>query len=975
MPSHSSFFLELFAGDGGLSAAVRETGVPILAPQDWHHGGAGLLSGEDVDSLLSLWREACRAGRSPIFHLTPPYRSFSRACDRSNRTRLRSRARPWGFEENHWKTAEGNAAALRSAFLVRQLLQLGGAGSVGNPANSYLWQVFDEMLGDLEHSDVHYHQCMFGAPIRKPTRLRVFGDLDLGSLGRICTRRFGKFACGRRFHLPLGFGGVPTSVTAAYPRQLCKLWAACIQRHSLIPTASARLSVASEGRVLRHRDRGATIESKHERHLREDAACTAGLRNPAAVVALWPQLREALRPVRRALGKHIDQHPELCDLATCCGSSPSSSPPDEHAVAQARLVVARVLRVSDAEAEHRHPASPLRYRLFHALQERSEDADRHVPEWLEKGAPLGLRRKIPLGGHFPVADVDDPEPLYMLESRPNLCRNHPSFQLREADGSQPALLQLKELVETGFGRLYADQAAAEYALGTRCYPAPLGDVTKRLENGPVKHRLIQDLRRNQVNACASVPERQVLPRFADHASDLAVMSMNGDVETLILDFKNAFMTIPANSSEAQYNCCLLETPVRRARAALDPGEPSAGRFVVWRVLGFGGRTYPLLWGRVSSMVSRATQALLHRSEWRPSHRWAPGMLQTYVDDPALVAAGPADRRRRSFSMAILFWLTLGIPLSWCKGSTNLSSEPHVWIGVRFQVIAPGRTLMTLPQVFVEALLRDCQHCLSVKHVAIAHMRSLVGRAARVSHILPLTRPFTTALHAALSAASAADQTRAREAPPGRVACRRFAAALQMMVRILGDARRRPVPLTREVLSNPPERPPDAEWPLLRRIEVDASPWGGGAVLFEHDQPTECFALAWRQKAVANMGITVGESGSLTFFEVLILILAVDQWASPDTPNLVLGDNTAALQEALALRGRATLAPLSQCLAIIRSRRNLLIEVAHLYSEANSAADALSRLSAPGAHSKTYPFSPSVRRLPSPKVSKLWDLLH
>ena len=90
----------------------------------------------------------------------------------------------------------------------------------------------------------------------------------------------------------------------------------------------------------------------------------------------------------------------------------------------------------------------------------------------------------------------------------------------------------------------------------------------------------------------------MLPRFADHAGDLAYASMRSELETLILDFKNAFMSVPASPHEARFNCCLVETPVRRSRPALDAEEPEAGRFLVWTVLGFGGKAYPLLYARV-----------------------------------------------------------------------------------------------------------------------------------------------------------------------------------------------------------------------------------------------------------------------------------------------------------------------------------------------------------------------------------------
>ena len=115
------------------------------------------------------------------------------------------------------------------------------------------------------------------------------------------------------------------------------------------------------------------------------------------------------------------------------------------------------------------------------------------------------------------------------------------------------------------------------------FPAPLGNITKPGPDGVAKHRLIQDLRRILVNDCAAVPERQVLPRFVDHAYDLAEASAalgerrgltGAEVETLILDFKRAFMSVPVAAAERRYSCCLTEVPISRERAPLDPADQS-----------------------------------------------------------------------------------------------------------------------------------------------------------------------------------------------------------------------------------------------------------------------------------------------------------------------------------------------------------------------------------------------------------------
>ena len=90
--------------------------------------------------------------------------------------------------------------------------------------------------------------------------------------------------------------------------------------------------------------------------------------------------------------------------------------------------------------------------------------------------------------------------------------------------------------------------------------------------------------------------------------------------------------------------------------------------------------------------------------------------------------------------------------------------------------------------------------------------------------------------------------------------------------------------------------------------------------------------------------------------MLVLIWAVELWVEEQSSCPILGDNTAALEEALTLKGKAAHQPLAQALAVIRGRQNIELIVAHLPSEENTAADALSRLAAPGDDHKPFPFA-------------------
>jgi hypothetical protein len=286
---------------------------------------------------------------------------------------------------------------------------------------------------------------------------------------------------------------------------------------------------------------------------------------------------------------------------------------------------------------------------------------------------MGLSVPITPGGLFPLQD-DTPEmTMDDLAHAQIVQRNHPSFLDTHGLAVSPGLELLTEQVNEGFGMLFEDQAAAERYLGGRAHPAPLGNISKTKPGGEVKHRLIQDLLRNSVNSAVKLTERQVLPRPLDHAKDVALLSehlrKNEVLSTLVLDFKNAFMSVPLELSERRFNCAKVASPLTMTRQKLDPQESSSGCFVVWRVLGFGGRPNPLVYSRAASFAMRSGQAMLgvpRRSEQHALLSRARGQL--YVDDPVWTTAGTKEQNQRTVDIVLNWWLVLGLPLAWKKGT-------------------------------------------------------------------------------------------------------------------------------------------------------------------------------------------------------------------------------------------------------------------------------------------------------------------
>ena len=68
-----------------------------------------------------------------------------------------------------------------------------------------------------------------------------------------------------------------------------------------------------------------------------------------------------------------------------------------------------------------------------------------------------------------------------------------------------------------------------------------------------------------------------MPRFVDHARDVALLSQEpGELGVLILDFKNAFMTLPLARAEMGYNASIIPEQITRQRKALFPQECTMG---------------------------------------------------------------------------------------------------------------------------------------------------------------------------------------------------------------------------------------------------------------------------------------------------------------------------------------------------------------------------------------------------------------
>ena len=707
---------------------------------------------------------------------------------------------------------------------------------------------------------------------------------------------------------------------------------------------SLDVPLVSEGIVNRHASRGPSSPSSKALKADEDKRCNAGMRNAAIFTNDLERRWGPMRRIAHLLVDYRKGHSAFRGLVGALGPSPSREPPSLQDIFGLRLRVGRLLGVPDSVVDECHPVAPWRWRLFEALLGRLSDPDLPLVSWLRDGAPFGIYRSIQPGGWFPAAadsyngaegEADD------------VYKNHPSFWITQGIEDPPGLAWIKDQVEAGRVRLFTNRSTAEHWLGQKSWPAPLGTISKLKPDGSLKHRPVQDQRRNGVNAWVNLPERQVLPRPIDHAKDCALLGSTlaegEDLWVLILDLVDAFLGVPLHPEEMATNCSTLEVPITRARPPLDQEEPVSGSFIIWRVLGFGGRPNPLLYARVASFLCRTGQTLLRPSRDARSglKSCAPGRLQMFVDDPILALAGTRDTAEASVDVLLMWWLVLGAPLAWKKGV--FSSTGHQWIGVRYSLSPAGDVWMQLPATFLEELLVLLKpFCADKGHIAEKDAEALACKAGRVACVIPWSVPFVGSLWGALNGARNASKGGARESPPGRVPVKRFSfAAKWLRALILGEAEA-PSPLIRVVT------PSDCSGQCARSdltTIFDASPWGGGAVLVKGQRITEYIVIAWSPELAAKLNVVIGEPAGQTTWEYFTLLVVLVMWGpGHETKALaVLGDNTASLQCAVTLRSTEGLRSISREIAWRLARYRWKFSVGHVPTELNLVADALSRL--------------------------------
>ena len=296
----------------------------------------------------------------------------------------------------------------------------------------------------------------------------------------------------------------------------------------------------------------------------------------------------------------------------------------------------------------------------------------------------------------------------------------------------------------------------------------------------------------------------------------------------------------------------------------------------------------------------------------------------------------------------------------------MTESSYVWVGIRFELVGPV-AVMSLTEEYLSSVLLALQPFMKRKGVAtLAQARELVGKAARVAQVVPAATPFVASLWATLTTSEKSSRSECHEAPPGQVAVVRFFAAAGWFHALLRHA---VVPLRREVHS----RPPSAHIPASgRSVEFDASPWGGGAVLLETGRPAAYFATVWTMDLLERFNANTGDSRWQSLWEFVTLLLCLNIWGdlAVDSTLTLRGDNIAALQDAVALKGRGLMNAVARELTWRKALFGWQFNVEHIPSELNCVADALSRLYADETASLPASLT-TVHRVDVPELGRIW----
>ena len=136
------------------------------------------------------------------------------------------------------------------------------------------------------------------------------------------------------------------------------------------------------------------------------------------------------------------------------------------------------------------------------------------------------------------------------------------------------------------------------------------------------------------------------------------------------------------------------------------------------------------------------------------------------------------------------------------------------------------------------------------------------------------------------------------------------------------------------------------------MEVNASPWGGGGLLWDGrdakkrgDPPLFFWAHKWTRIHEVILGAKIGDPGSQAIWEAFALFLSVKMWVTEKRPGpiIVVGDAEGVIYDIVQLRGRSpSINIVAKEVALLLAPQGCDLLGLHIWGERNTFADMLSR---------------------------------
>ncbi|CAE7212170.1 unnamed protein product [Symbiodinium sp. CCMP2592] len=728
--------------------------------------------------------QAATDGNVDAGHAGPPCGTFSRVRWNEKGTGpppVRGRLQIYGLDSNN------------EVLDSQKRRKVPEAGTLENPPGSQdgpdgsMWLLPEVMAFEKEVNAIRvsFNTCAYQMGLRnrwwKPSTWA--GRLeDIETLSASCT-------CPPGFRHEKLVGRVRTSESAEYPKDLCIKYAALLVKafkktlqlewwRSELRCKKEMVSqlqvkwLESKEKQLSHQQtaasqtgrskrvwsaRAATVDidpdkrvSKKARRELENVQAVGGMRNPHASMSRLGKVAEVGRDIARLWRRFAQEHPEALEVAKTYGSKDCQ--PDLKIAEAWKDELKLLLKVKEEPGlnlkENIEFTSPLDPAMWRAWQRASADPEKHIAEWANDGAPLGMGKEIPSSaGVFPEVETASNETPEMptLEWQAKI-KNYTSM-FEDPEG---ASAELGRYLDKGFcKRMSKKQATRRFDRGTI---SKLALITKQKGENVVKRRIIIDLLRSGGNKRARVPERIILPRGSDVIAMMKKLwQLKGERATAVDPLDNigeepdgsedpGIEIVGADLSDAY---CHFPVARKELSNCLAPGLEEE-EIIIFCAMLFGFKAAPLIMGRLSAALARLWQSMIMRD----------GALQLYMDDPLFAILGPLNRRRGIIAMLLYTAMAMGINLAFHKGERGLRVK---WIGIAMELnVSEATFTLSIPKKVAAEILEKIQEWKGKGMISLRELRATTGRLSWVAGIVPRLRWAVSILYAVVADVEAAE---------------------------------------------------------------------------------------------------------------------------------------------------------------------------------------------------------------------------